>query len=31
VVGDGKNFPNRWQPRIPSAATLGMEPVMYPH
>jgi hypothetical protein len=31
VVGDGKNFPNRWQPRIPSAATLGMEPVVYPH
>jgi hypothetical protein len=31
TIGDGKNFPARWQPRIPHASTLGLEPVTYPH
>jgi len=31
IVGDGKNFPSRWQPKIPTAGTLGLEPVVYPH
>jgi hypothetical protein len=31
IVGDGKNFPNRWQPKIPTAGTLGLEPVTFPH
>lgn len=31
IVGDGKNFPSRWQPKIPTSGTLGLEPVVYPH
>lgn len=31
TVGDGKNFPSRWQPRIPTAGSLSSEPVVFPH
>jgi hypothetical protein len=31
TVGDGVNFPSRWQPKIPNAGTLGLEPVTFPH
>lgn len=31
IVGDGQNFPARWQPRIPTASSLASEPVVFPH